>query len=127
MTVLTTSVPSTKQTSVAAPPAGTASSSKRPTSGQCCPLGATVVAGGVNFSVYSRDATSIDVLLFDRADDARPAAIIPIDPATSRTYHYWHTFVPGLKAGQIYGYRVAGPFEPERGMRFDDTKVLLDP
>ena len=44
-----------------------------------------------------------------------------------RTYHYWHVFVPGLKPGQIYGYRAHGPFAPERGLRFDGEKVLLDP
>ena len=48
-------------------------------------------------------------------------------PATNRTYHYWHLFVPGITAGQIYGYRVQGPSTPERGLRFDATKVLLDP
>jgi glycogen operon protein len=65
--------------------------------------------------------------LFDRADDARPARGIRIDPATNRTYHYWHVYVPGVKAGQIYGYRVSGAFDPSSGMRFDDRKLLLDP
>jgi glycogen operon protein len=53
--------------------------------------------------------------------------VINIDPSTSRTYHYWHVFVPGVQAGQIYGYRVEGPFDPAGGMRFDPAKVLLDP
>ena len=53
--------------------------------------------------------------------------MISIDPATNRTYHYWHVFVPGLKAGQIYGYRVHGDFDPLSGMRFDAAKILLDP
>ena len=53
--------------------------------------------------------------------------VIRIDPATNCTYHYWHIFVPGIKAGQIYGYRVSGPFDPSRGMRFDGRKLLLDP
>jgi glycogen operon protein len=95
--------------------------------GSAAPLGATLSLEGVNFSVYSRDATRVELLLFDHADDVRPARIIPIDPATERTYHYWHVFVPGLKPGQIYGYRVAGPFDPGRGLRFDAAKVLLDP
>ena len=56
-----------------------------------------------------------------------PSACISIDPATNRTYHYWHVFVPGVKAGQIYGYRVNGAFDPPSGMRFDPAKVLLDP
>jgi isoamylase len=95
--------------------------------GQSSPLGATVCHGGVNFSVYSRSASAIKLVLFDRQDDARPARIIPIDPACNRTYHYWHIFVPGLKPGQIYGYRADGPYDPANGMRFDRTKVLLDP
>ena len=65
--------------------------------------------------------------MFDRADDARPSRVIRIDPATNRTYHYWHVYVPGVKAGQIYGYRVSGAFDPSSGMRFDDRKLLLDP
>src|SRR4051794_22009473 len=91
------------------------------------PLGATVADGGVNFSVFSRTAKGIDLLLFDRTDDARPAREIRLDPVANRTYHYWHVFVPGAKAGQIYAFRAHGPFAPERGLRFDPTKVLLDP
>ena len=53
--------------------------------------------------------------------------MIPIDPVTNRTYHYWHVFVPGVPPGQIYGYRVEGPSAPERGLRFDPAKVLIDP
>ena len=90
-------------------------------------MGATVSRQGANFSVYSKHATGIELLLFDRADDARPSSVIRIDPATNRTYHYWHVFVPGVKAGQIYGYRVSGTFDPSSGMRFDDRKLLLDP
>lgn len=91
------------------------------------PLGATILPGGVNFSVFSRGATAVDLLLFDQEDDPRPARIIAIDPTTNRTYHYWHVFVPGLRPGQLYGYRVHGPFDSANGMRFDATKVLLDP
>src|SRR5258705_10639261 len=95
--------------------------------GHSWPLGATVVDGGINFSVFSRSATGVELLLFDREDDARPARLISIDPATNRTYHYWHIFAPGVKAGQIYGYRAKGAFDPPNGMRFDPGKVLLDP
>ena len=95
--------------------------------GRSYPLGATIVPGGVNFSVYSREASSVELLLFDREDDSRPIRVIPIDPAVNRTYHYWHVFVPGVRPGQIYGYRVHGPWDPANGMRFDPTKVLLDP
>jgi glycogen operon protein len=91
------------------------------------PLGAAVYHDGVNFSVFSRNASAVELLLFDRMDDARPARVITIDPITSRTYHYWHVFVPGVQSGQIYGYRVHGSFDPARGMRFDPAKILLDP
>src|ERR1700757_323778 len=97
------------------------------TPGRSFPLGASCVAGGVNFSVYSRTASAIDLLLFDRADDDRPARGIPVDPSANRTYYYWHVLVPGLRAGQLYGYRVHGPSDPASGLRFDSEKVLLDP
>src|SRR5262249_8227500 len=95
--------------------------------GQSSPLGATLSPEGVNFSVYSKHATAIDLLLFDSASDGRPTRVIRLDPASNRTYHYWHVFVPGVKAGQIYAYRVEGPFDPANGMRFDSSKVLIDP
>jgi isoamylase len=95
--------------------------------GQSSPLGATVSTDGTNFSVYSKHAKRIELLLFDCVDDARPERAISIDPATNRTYHYWHVFVPGVKPGQIYGYRAKGAFDPPSGMRFDPAKVLLDP
>jgi isoamylase len=95
--------------------------------GRSHPLGATVIAGGVNFSIFSRSASGVDLLFFDREDDERPAHVISIDPAFNRTYHYWHTFVPGAQPGQIYGYRVHGPFDPAAGLRFDSSKLLLDP
>ena len=91
------------------------------------PLGASFVDGGVNFCVFSRHATGMELLLFDREDDPRPSRIIHFDPVSDRTYHYWHVFVPGIETGQIYGYRAAGPSVPSEGLRFDDSKVLLDP
>ena len=95
--------------------------------GSSAPLGATPSHGGTNFSVFSKHATGIDLLLFDHADDAEPARVIHLDPVTNRTYHYWHVFVPGVAAGQIYGYRADGPWDPASGMRFDRSKFLLDP
>lgn len=95
--------------------------------GCSAPLGATVTPNGVNFSLYSRHATSVELLLFDRAEDVLPAESIHFDPAFNRTYHYWHVAVPALRPGQFYGYRVHGPFDPAQGMRFDPTKLLLDP
>jgi glycogen operon protein len=96
-------------------------------SGRSSPIGATVVDGGVNFSVFTRNGSAVELLLFDRENDPRAAQVIPLNPETNRTYHYWHVFVPGVGSGQIYGYRVDGPFEPSNGMRFDASKVLLDP
>ena len=95
--------------------------------GASSPLGATPYPEGVNFSLFSRHATGVELLLFDRVDAPRPARAIRLDPAADRTYHYWHVFVPGAAAGQIYGYRVEGPYDPAQGMRFDPGKVLLDP
>jgi glycogen operon protein len=95
--------------------------------GQPYPIGATVQPGGVNFCVFSKNATAIELLLFDSADGARPAHVIQLDPERHRTFYYWHVFAHGLGAGQLYGYRVHGPFAPERGRRFDGSKVLVDP
>jgi isoamylase len=95
--------------------------------GRSSPLGATPAESGANFSVYSRDASGLELLLFDGENDARPARVISLDPFINRTYHYWHVFVPGVRAGQIYGYRVQGLSDPSMGLRFDGSKVLLDP
>jgi glycogen operon protein len=95
--------------------------------GCSAPIGATVYPQGVNFSVYSRHATRIELLLFERADDAQPVRIIALDPARHRSHHYWHVFVPGLTPGQIYAWRADGPFAPEQGQRFAADKLLLDP
>ncbi|MFO0012590.1 MAG: glycogen debranching protein GlgX [Planctomycetota bacterium] len=95
--------------------------------GYFSPIGATVMDGGVNFNLYSRHATGVELLLFDREDDAIPARTITLDSHSNRTYNYWHIFVPRIHAGQLYGYRVLGPYEPQCGMRFDSQKVLLDP
>jgi isoamylase len=98
-----------------------------PETGRSFPLGATLVKGGANFSVFSRSADRIELLLFDRDDENGPSRVIRIDPSANRTYHYWHVFVPGIEVGQIYGFRAFGPYEPDRGLRFDPSKVLLDP
>jgi glycogen operon protein len=95
--------------------------------GVSAPLGASLHPGGVNFSVFSKHAAGIELLLFDDIDAAEPSRIIPLDSRVHRTYHYWHALVRGLEAGQVYGFRAQGPFAPERGQRFDGDKVLLDP
>ncbi|MBL8948471.1 MAG: glycogen-debranching protein, partial [Myxococcales bacterium] len=94
--------------------------------GEPHPLGATVGEGGVNFSVFSKHATVVELLLFASIDDEDPR-VIRLDARTHRTFDYWHVWVDGLAAGQLYGYRVHGPWQPEAGHRFDGHKVLVDP
>src|SRR5580698_10277832 len=91
------------------------------------PIGATVTATGVNFSVFSYHASRAELLLFDSEDATEPSRIIDLVPGASRTSHYWHVHVLGLKAGQLYGYRMDGPFAPDCAQRFDPEKQLLDP
>jgi glycogen operon protein len=97
------------------------------TSGATAPLGASVTASGVNFSVFAKNATRVELLLFADGNARRPDVVIPLDPKRNRTYHYWHASVPDLMPGQVYAYRAHGPFVPERGYRFDGEKTLLDP
>jgi len=96
-------------------------------SGKSHPLGATICCDGVNFSVFSKNSTAMELLLFDSVDAALPSSVITLDPARNRTCHYWHVFVQGVKPGQLYAFRAHGPFEPRRGHHFDPNKVLLDP
>src|SRR5512147_620465 len=84
-------------------------------------------AGGVNFSVYSKHATRLDLLLFDDVDDHSARRVIRLDPQVHRSGEYWHVHVPGLGAGQLYGWAADGPWLPQQALRFDATKVLLDP
>src|SRR5208283_657966 len=83
--------------------------------GRSYPMGATVCPGGVNFCIFSKHATGVELLLFNGTEDTTPARSIPLDPVSNRTYHYWHVFVPGVQSGQIYGYRVEGPSDFSRG------------
>src|SRR5438105_672317 len=91
--------------------------------GRFHPLGATLEPDGVNFALYSRHATDVFLLLFDR-DDGPPTDVIRLE---NRTRFVFHAFVHGVRAGQRYGYRVRGPFDPARGHRFNEHKLLLDP
>jgi isoamylase len=97
------------------------------TRGSSFPLGATLQPGGVNFSVFSKGSESVELLLFRNINDVIPDRVIPVDRQTNRTYYYWHIFVPGIGAGQIYAYRARGSYKPRNGHRFDDKKVLIDP
>jgi len=89
--------------------------------GRAHPVGACVVEGGVNFSVFSENATAVELLLFARPGDPAPAQVIPL----VRDFHFWHVFVPGLEAGATYAYRADGPSGGP--FAFDREKALLDP
>jgi glycogen operon protein len=95
--------------------------------GKPFPLGATPGPKGVNFSVWSRDATAVELLLFDAVDSRRPSRVLRLPREVHRTYHYWHVLVGGVGPGQHYGWRAHGPMEPSAGLRFDGEKLLLDP
>jgi isoamylase len=98
-----------------------------PEPGSPFPLGSRPDARGVNFSVYSRHALRVELLLYASADAGEPSRVVELDRHHHRTWDYWHVFVPGLAPGQIYAWRMQGPFDPARGHRFDGDKVLLDP
>jgi glycogen operon protein len=97
------------------------------TVGESFPIGSTIRRDGVNFCLFSKNAQRVDLLLFDHEEDITPSQVIPLDPRKNKTYHYWHVMVHELKAGQLYGYRVGGPYDISRGHRFDPDKILLDP
>ena len=88
------------------------------------PLGATWDGLGVNFAIYSCHATRVDLVLFDARDPSREVATLPLP---ERTAFVWHGYVPGAQHGQLYGYRVHGEYAPERGLRFNPAKLVLDP
>ncbi|HEU4561023.1 MAG TPA: glycogen debranching protein GlgX [Longimicrobium sp.] len=92
--------------------------------GRRSPLGATWDGEGINFAVFSENATAVEVCLFDTDDPTRETGRIRLREVTA---HVWHGYVPGLKPGQLYGYRMDGPYEPRRGLRFNPFKLLLDP
>ena len=92
--------------------------------GQPYPLGATWDGSGVNFAIFSEHALKVELCLFDSADSARESARIVLPECTDLI---WHGYIPGILPGQLYGYRVHGPYDPERGHRFNPNKVVLEP
>ena len=96
-------------------------------SGRSYPLGAYRADGGTNFSVRSRTASALDLLLFDDVDDARPSRTIPLDALGNRTSSFWHVLVRDVAPGQVYAWRVHGAFHPAAGLRHDASALLLDP
>src|SRR4051812_11597920 len=91
--------------------------------GQCRPFGATPKANGVNFAVFSRHARSVALVLFMEGRE-EPLVEIPLDPTINKTGDVWHVFVHNFPPDLLYGYRVDGPFAPEKGHRFNPRVVL---
>lgn len=92
--------------------------------GSAFPLGATFDGNGVNFALYSENATAVYLCLFDKIEDQREIRKIPIK---EDLHNVWHVYLEGVYPGQLYGYRVDGPYEPTQGLRFNVNKLLLDP
>ena len=88
------------------------------------PLGATWDGNGVNFALYTEKATAVELCLFNKPHDEKEVAKIKM---TERSYQVWHIYIPDLKPGQLYGFRVHGAYEPKNGERFNPNKLLLDP
>ena len=91
------------------------------------PLGAHQRGDGVNFALFSRHATRVRLELFEQPQDDTPTRSILLDPTHHRTGDVWHVWLEGIRPGQLYGYRVEGPYEPEKGHRFNPNKLLVDP
>jgi isoamylase len=96
----------------------------RPWPGRPYPQGATWDGGGVNFAIFSEHATGVELCLFDGPGDAVATETIPL---RERTDLIWHAYLPDARPGQLYGFRVHGPYEPDQGHRFNPAKLLLDP
>ena len=92
--------------------------------GQPYPLGATWDGEGVNFALFSEHATGVELCLFDNPDDAQESHKIVFQELTD---HVWHAYLPDVRPGQFYGYRVHGPYKPEEGHRFNPNALLIDP
>jgi isoamylase len=86
------------------------------------PLGATCDGEGANFALFSENATAVDLCLFDsKTNKEKKIRVKEVDN------HIWHAYVPKIKPGQLYGYRVYGPYDPQNGHRFNPNKLLIDP
>jgi isoamylase len=91
------------------------------------PLGTYARGEGVNFAFFSRHASRVRLELFDHPEDATAARTIDLDPARNRTGDVWHVWIEGIRPGQLYAYRVDGPYQPRDGHRFNFNKLLIDP
>jgi len=92
--------------------------------GQPYPLGASWDGEGTNFAIYSERATDVELCLFDSPQSSEPGQSFRL---RERTAHVWHGYLPGVGPGQLYGYRMGGPYDPGRGLRFNPFKLLIDP
>ena len=92
--------------------------------GKPYPLGATWTGDGVNFALFSEAAAAVELCLFDNPDSPRESHRVPM---RERDGQIWHAFLPDARPSQLYGYRVSGPYDPANGLRFNETKLLLDP
>jgi isoamylase len=92
--------------------------------GRPYPLGAVWDGRGVNFALFSENATQVELCLFDSIDDAAESQRIPLMEQTDMV---WHTYLPDVRPGQLYGYRVHGPYDPASGHRFNAAKLVIDP
>ncbi|HEY7190034.1 MAG TPA: glycogen debranching protein GlgX [Vicinamibacterales bacterium] len=96
-------------------------------SGAPLPLGAHRRGNGVNFAIFSRHATGVRLDLFDHAEDGAPSRSIILDAARNKTGDIWHAWLEGIRPGQLYGFRIAGPYTPRDGHRFNPNKLVSDP
>jgi len=92
--------------------------------GRAFPLGATYDGKGVNFAIYSEHAEEIELCLFENLDSETEFLKVKFK---EREHHVWHVYIPNMKPGQLYGYRVYGPYDPKNGQRLNSNKLLLDP
>ncbi len=97
------------------------------TPGKPLPLGSSVTETGANFAIFSRNATHVWLMLFDDPAAQTPLYEFGLNPTTNRTGDIWHIHLSGVEHGQLYLYRMAGPYQPEKGHRFNRHKPLLDP
>ncbi len=91
--------------------------------GKPYPMGATADKDGINFAIFSAHATKVEVCLFDKKGEREERRFV----LPEYTDEIWHGYIPGIGSGQVYGYRVYGPYEPDAGHRFNPNKLLLDP
>ena len=95
--------------------------------GSALPMGTSQQENGGNFAFFSRHATRVRLELFDRPEDKIPSRQIELDSTSNRTGDVWHVWVDGIRPGQLYAYRVDGPYSPSEGQRFNFATLLLDP